>query len=374
MAKAYTPGLKVAARTVHRSRRALPISGEVLVKVGQRVRGSEVVARTFMPGDITPVNVANLLSCQASDVPAFMLKKIGDTVADGEVIARSRGMFGMFKTEAKARSGGTIENISGVTGQVMLRGTPIPVQVLAYLDGVVVEVLPGEGCIVQSECVLVQGIFGIGGEAFGKVRLACKSPDETLHEDLIRPDMKGEIIIGGARMTVEAIRTARSVGAAAIIAGGIDDQDLKDFLGYDQGVAITGSEQLGLTVIITEGFGDIAMAHRTFDLLRRHEGYEASVNGATQIRAGVMRPEIIIALPTGGGPMDSGRTEAGYLEIGTPVRIIRDPHFGLIGTVSDLPPEPHVLGSGSKARVLEVKLDSGESVVIPRANVELIEE
>jgi hypothetical protein len=55
------------------------------------------------------------------------------------------------------------------------------------------------------------------------------------------------------------------------------------------------------------------------------------------------------------------------------VRIIRDPYFGVLGTVGDLPAEPHVLGSGSKARVLEVKLDSGESVIVPRANVELIE-
>ena len=42
-------------------------------------------------------------------------------------------------------------------------------------------------------------------------------------------------------------------------------------------------------------------------------------------------------------------------------------------SVADLPPEPQTLESGSKARVLEVKLDSGESVIIPRANVELIE-
>ena len=63
----------------------------------------------------------------------------------------------------------------------------------------------------------------------------------------------------------------------------------------------------------------------------------------------------------------------GMLDLGRPVRIIRDPYFGLIGTVGALPPEPRTLDSGSKARVLEVKLDSGESVTIPRANVELIE-
>ncbi len=38
-----------------------------------------------------------------------------------------------------------------------------------------------------------------------------------------------------------------------------------------------------------------------------------------------------------------------------------------------LPSEPQVLASGSSARVLEVELVSGERVIIPRANVELIE-
>ena len=61
------------------------------------------------------------------------------------------------------------------------------------------------------------------------------------------------------------------------------------------------------------------------------------------------------------------------LEIGSLVRIIRDPHFGVIGTVANLPPEPQVLESGSKSRVLGVKLADGEQVTVPRANVELIE-
>jgi hypothetical protein len=98
------------------------------------------------------------------------------------------------------------------------------------------------------------------------------------------------------------------------------------------------------------------------------------VNGATQIRAGVLRPEIVIPLSA-----SSAATEAppehgpGYLEIGNPVRIIRDPYFGKLGTVGALPAEPAVLESGSKARVLEVRFASGGSAIIPRANVELIE-
>jgi hypothetical protein len=70
--------------------------------------------------------------------------------------------------------------------------------------------------------------------------------------------------------------------------------------------------------------------------------------------------------------LDAARP-VGRLELGTPVRVIRDPHFGLIGVVSGLPAEPQVLGSGSRARVLEVRSESGRRLVVPRANVELIE-
>lgn len=44
------------------------------------------------------------------------------------------------------------------------------------------------------------------------------------------------------------------------------------------------------------------------------------------------------------------------------------------GRWADLPTQPQVLGSGSKARVLEVACASGERVTVPRANVELIAE
>jgi len=125
---------------------------------------------------------------------------------------------------------------------------------------------------------------------------------------------------------------------------------------------------------VTEGFGEIAMAERTFAMLQTHAGDDASVNGATQIRAGVMRPEIIIPLASVPADETAHRFEEGQLEIGRTLRVIRDPWFGMIGEVSGLPAEPHVLGSGSKARVLEVKFPSGEKAIVPRANVELIEE
>ncbi len=374
-AHAYSPGLQVSQRTKIQRRRVLPIQGKVLVEKGDIVTAQQVVAETYMPGDVIPVNVSNLLSLPPRDVPECMCVEVGDNINIKDTIAETKGIFGFFKNKCECNEAGEVETISEITGQVILRGEPHPVQVLAFTSGEIIEVIPDQGVVIESDCTFIQGIFGVGGETFGKIRMACDNINEQLTADLIKPDMKGQVIIGGARMTVEAIEKAVEIGAAGIVSGGLDDQDLKNFLGYDLGVAITGSEKLGITLIITEGFGDISMAERTFELLRSRDGSETSITGATQIRAGVIRPAIII-------PADNTVPEAtgddkhasGILEIGYPVRIIRDPYFGKIGKVHELPPEPHQLASGTKTRVLKVVFDSGEIVTIPRANVELIEE
>jgi hypothetical protein len=357
----------------HHVRRALPIPGEVLVKVGDHVEARQVVARALMLGDITPLNLAKQLSMPPADVPECMLKKEGDHVEPGEALARTKGIFGKFRTEYKAQVGGTLESISSITGQVIIRGAPLPVQVLAYLPGHVTDVVAREGCTIESNVSLVQGIFGIGGEAYGVIRVACQAHDQTVTAAHVLPDMKDCIIVGGARVTHDALERARNIGAAALVCGGIDDEDLETFLGYALGVAITGSEAVGLTLVLTEGFGDIAMAERTFKLFVAREGADASVNGTTQIRAGVMRPEVVIPWGVDDVATPPDDASRGRLTVGASVRVIRDPYFGALGTVSALPSEPQVLPSGSRARVLAVTFSTGEGVIIPRANVELIE-
>jgi hypothetical protein len=374
MAQAYTPGLLVSPRTRWRCRRALPITGRVLAAQGQTVNALDVVAETELPGDATPVNVAKLLGTPAGNMPAALQKQVGESVAAGEILAKTSGLFGMFGSEVRSPVGGMIESISPVTGLVILRGEPLKVQVRAYLTGTIIEVLPNEGVVIEADVAAIQGIFGIGGEAYGNLSLVSESPEQDLTDDLILPSHRGQIVIGGRRVTRLAVAKAQQLGVSALIAGGIDDQDLKDILGYDLGVAVTGTEKLGVTVIITEGFGDIAMARRTFELLKSHQGHFAAVNGATQIRAGVMRPEILIPLGNkAAGQQSDQPTSLGVLEPGAPVRLIREPYFGELGTVAALPAELTTLASESKARVVTVRLSRGDTVVTPRANVELIE-
>lgn len=371
MAHAYTPGLKVTDSTVVTKRRRLPILGEVLVNLGDTVSAETIVARTKIPGDPETVNVANKLGLEPEDVPEFMLKKEGDTVKKGEIIAMKTSFFGLFKSNLESPIDGTIDIISPITGQVTLRRPPVPIEIDAYIPGKVIEIIDREGVVVQTHAALVQGIFGVGGERQGVLKMAVKDPNEVLTADKITPDMKGCVVVGGSLVTLDAIQKADQVGAVGIVAGGIIDRDLVSFLGYDIGVAITGQEDINLTIIMTEGFGQIRMADKTFELLRSLDGKIASINGATQIRAGVMRPEIVVALDEEKEIHDT--VFSGGMDVGTPIRIIREPYFGLLGTIVELPPELQQVESGTKARVLKAKLENGEIVTVPRANVELIE-
>ncbi len=99
-------------------------------------------------------------------------------------------------------------------------------------------------------------------------------------------------------------------------------------------------------------FGEIGMADRTFRILTSRNGDEAAVNGATQIRAGVMRPEVMVPWPLKSGPATTDKTDAGgAMQVGLTVRIVRDPYFGRIGEVSSNDPTAYLPTSAQATQV-----------------------
>ncbi len=372
MAHAYTPGLRVTDSATLLRERRLPLKGTVMVQAGVVVAPDTIVARTELPGNVQTVNLAGRLSLDPARVAESLSKPIGSPVRKGEVIATGKSLFGMIKNHVESPADGVLESVSHVTGQLILREPPIPVEMSAYVRGTVAEVLPDEGVVVRTQGAFVQGIFGIGGETFGPIEMVASGPDQPLEKGSITPALRGKIVVGGAFVSYDTVMACRDAGVAAIVVGGFDNRDLRQLLGRDLGVAITGSEELGITLILTEGFGHIRMAERTWDLLGNHRGQVAAVSGATQIRAGVMRPEIIIPRDDVGGAVvesDGG----GALEVGSLLRVIRAPHFGRIARAVSLPSELQALDSEASVRVVEVEFaDDSTRSVVPRSNIERI--
>lgn len=372
MSRSYTPGLKVLYRTKIVKQRLLPMKGTVHLKEGDVVDSHQVVASTELPGNVQMLNVSNSLNVEPENITECMLVELDEEISKGQVIAESKGLFGFFKSQLKSPIDGKLANISDVTGQAILSEPPIPVEVKAYTSGVITKIEDEEGVTIETEGVLAQGILGIGGENNGLLRVIASKPSDELTIDMIDESHKGMILLGGSFLNIETFNHAKKIGVAGIVTGGFDYSDISKILGYPLGVAITGSEDVGPSLIITEGFGKISMAERTYSLLSSKEGSFASIDGSTQIRAGVIRPEILIPDTESDDTCTEFKEADLAISEGSLVRVIRAPFFGKVGTVTSLPPKLAQMESETLVRVAEVSFEDGAVEIIPRANLEMI--
>ncbi len=90
----------------------------------------------------------------------------------------------------------------------MLREPRIPVQMKAFMDGIVVDVIEKEGVVVENKSAYIQGIFGIGGEVYSELKMVSKSPDEIVEPSSIDESCKGKIIVCGSLVPYAVIQKA----------------------------------------------------------------------------------------------------------------------------------------------------------------------
>lgn len=376
MAGSFAPGLTALDSTSITKVRELPIKGEIVCQIGDEVTADQVIARAEMQGEMRIVRVAEELGISPTELDGALKVKEGDTVVANSPIAEISGLWGLFRQSVVTPISGVVEFISASTGHVGIRAPSRNLELTAYISGKVVGIVPERSVTISTVGAFVQGIFGVGGERLGKLRLLPIQPNEVLDLAHIPADAAGQILVGGSKVTLAAIKAAVKAHAVGLVTSSIDDVTLREYVGYDIGVAITGDEDLPLTLIITEGFGGMPLSDRVLTILKKYDGKVCSINGATQVRAGAVRPEVIIptGLPQEGLNLtvSSVGQEGGALAVGGKIRCIRVPYFGEVGTILELPSNPEKIETGAVTRVLRARLDNGLEVTVPRANVERI--
>ncbi len=376
---ANSPGLRSVAWISLRRRRILPLGGSVIVSVGDAVQPRTVLAESRLPGKLTAVDAASRLGVAPAALPGLMRKSGGDAVAAGELLAVNRSLFGLLRSELRAPVAGRIATVSTVSGQVIIEGEAEPVRVESFLAGKVAEVLPGLGAVVEGGGAWVQGICGYGGEAVGVMRRAAAGPEASLDLGAVTGEdgedaLAGAVLLCGAGAAAADLRAAAEAGAAAVIAGGIDAGAVDEFLDTDGGAAAIGSSTGTMVLVLTEGFGNLPMSERTWDLLLSHIGRTTCVSGRTQIRAGVVRPEVIVPLPEPDGldAADASADRERGLRPGARVRIVRASDFGAVAIIDEILPEPARLPSGVIAPAARVIIAGRGEAVEALRNLEPI--
>lgn len=370
-----TPTRIIKKEGIIRIKRELPAAGKVLVKEGEMVKADDVVAKTHILGDLQVEKVGEKLGVPAHEVPTLLAREgysEGSKVNRGDVLARFKGLFGLIEDRYTANFTGTIEFISKSTGHVGIRLAPKEIRLNAFIDGLITKVFEGKGVEITARGGIMQGIFGIGGEQRGAIR-CLDSTVQTLDAKHLEDSLSECVIVSRGDCTSDALRKAQEIGIRGVIVGSLGNRCLKDYLGYDISNAITGKEDIPLTVIAMEGFGQWNMFQDTWKLFQEFEGQMASINGATQVRAGARRPEIFISQGFEKEVIEGERmsSKRSGFAVGKRVICVKDPFIGVAGTIVELPVEPIRIETGAWVRCLKVKTDDNRKIMVPRANVEL---
>jgi len=332
-------------------RRLLPIPGEVLVHVGDRVQADDIVAKTKLPGGLHVIDLAQALKVSVHKVRRYVCVQEGQEIAKGDLLAAIR-YLGLTRRAVRAPFAGTVQRVD--EGYLFLRRHPQNYLLRAYLPGRVIEEYPHQGVAIRTIGALIRGIWGSGGETQGILVTMVDGPNKPLTWRQVSLRYRGTILVGGTLADPRVLLRARQFHLHGLVLGSIAPQ-LRSLC-----------ERISLPVIVTEGMGYIPMAEPIFALLRSLHGHIAVLSGRGEGQDN--GPELIIPLPS----QEASEEKSPAWEKGVLVRITRPPFLGLVGEIVSLPPAPQETSIGIEAEGAEVRLPDGRRLFVPFVNLELL--
>lgn len=353
----YRPPVCMISLAQIERERLLPVPGQVLVQVGDRVEAVEVVASALRPGATFAINAARDLGVGNAMLPRYMLKKEGDEIQAHEVLAARGGLFGLFRRTCRAPVAGKVASI--VQGRILLEREPSPIELRAHFRGEVVRIVPGYGAVIRTTGAVIRGIWGNGKEAHGIIRVVVEEPEQPLTGDLIDASCHGAVVVGGSLVDRSALQQATENSVRGLVAGALE------------GELMSLVRSLPFPVVITQGLGDLPMAKPMFNLFRLHQGREAAIL-QPEMPSEMARPEILITLPAD-QTVSAKESAQAPLTVGTLVHIVSLPYVGLTGQVVSEPALMCDQEMNMHFWGVRVRLDDGREVTVPVTHLDLIQ-
>lgn len=341
--------------------RHIPFGSTVKVKPGDQVAVDTIIAESFSSLGYRNIKVAQVIGVNPSSLEKYITRKIGDRIYKGEILAEKKGSLGIGKKIMTAPLDGIIKDIHKNDGVVTIEYLPTQEKTASFIKGEVIKSDNPETMLIKSNVTQINGILGTGKERTGFIKVLVK-PDDFLLPHNLDISCHKAIIVGGAMISRATLEKALAIGVSAIITGGIHLKDLES-LGAKKKIQEDGkSSDVGITVIVTEGYGRIPMGEDIWITLFTLNGKLALVSGDEH--------KVII-------PVENGK-ETQVMEIkerelktGDTVRILTEPAFGAVGKVANIKKEEETLPSGIKTRLVTIKIGK-EDKQIPFQNIEIL--
>ncbi len=347
--------------TVHSVKRSMPPQSQILVKVGDELRPEKIVGIGRKSVGFRRVNAAQQLAIKPADLPKHMTKLQGSYVNKGDVLAEQKQLFGARTKKVLSPIKGVIQAIDATSGVITLNYEPEELRIVSGVYGTVSEVDPEEYIVtIKTNVLEVNGIIGIGNRREGSLHFVGQ-PDLPLSEKQVEQSWENKIIVGGSLLTRKVLYHCIALKVQGIITGGMHWEDY---------AALVGSrgrfEDVGISIILTEGFGNIPFSSKLHEYLHAYEGQFSFVEGATS--------KLVIP-DNGDTPRDKRHHHGSYavLDVGMRVRMHTLTHHGDFGHVKELR-ENSKLENGIMTHVAIVELHDTSVLEVPVTCLEIVEE
>ena len=340
--------------TIHKER-LLPSSGRVVVRMDQKVSPVDVVAETNFGQRHALVDVARLLGIPPEKADSLVRVKAGERISANELIAQLPGIIShpIYSPES-----GRVVAVGG--GQVLIELGDTIFELRAGLPGTISRIFPDRGVEITANGTLIQGVWGNNRIDIGLMLAApdLESPGDILEAGQLDVSLRGAILIAGHCSDPNVLQVAAELPLRGLILGSISPELLP--------LAI----KLRFPIIVTDGFGHHPMNSAAYKLLMTNIKRDVALNSTAFNHHQGNRPEIFIPLPVSQSPPQARNTD--IFSAGQLVRLRRNPNIFEAGTLTDIIPGLTDLPSGLKAPAGKVLLESGQKVVIPLVNLEIL--
>jgi hypothetical protein len=338
--------------TTVRRKRVLPVSGQVIVLKGQKVNATDTIAEANLYPKHVMFNIARGLKVSEDLSDQYIKYEVGERIVKGDVIAGPAGFI-----QRAIRSPYTGRIVLASQGHVMVEVENPPFEMKAGISGEVLELIPDRGIVVETTGALIQAVWGNEKINQGSLVLRSDAPDQVLTVKHLDKNLREKIVVSGYCDNERVLKKAARLQISGLILSSMTPS------------LIPLAGEIQVPIVLTDGFGRIPMNLLAFELLSTNENRDASINSEFSDRNSGTRPEIVI-------PLDSSEDvpelqDVAFFSPGKRVRIVSSPHTGEIGTLQKLNGLVE-MPNGLKMEAAEICFDSGETVVIPLENLEVI--
>ena len=372
--------LRVEKDIIVRIKRSLKGKGQFNISKGQEVTPSEIIGSSFVSSGFRVLNLADLLSVSGVEAGKYLKRTLGQRIFKGELLAYKEGGFLKGKKEVISPTDGILDFLNPKTGELKMTFLPKKVDLPAGVYGII-EVVDEESglVIIRTQASIVHGIFGSGRIRDGTLHL-ISNRDELLSKTLISPALDEQIIVGGGLVLKDAISSAISSGVSGIITGGINAKDYKSIVGSRLIFPKKIENDIGISIIVCEGFGSIPIAEDIYGVLKSYDGKYVSIDGNLGIiylpsfesscMSKVKTTELPKIIEEVRQPVEREENLVD-LKTGLNVRVVGNSYSGIIGKLLSLDQAETLLPSGVKTFLATVETKKAK-IKVPVVNLEVI--